>query len=162
MKNDIVFHALSGSDGVSSYLGDASQREELFGLFFFLADNTSIEWAFHYDNNNAVLGTTRKEDSTGNWAELGLPSRPGFSIHSHPGIRPTKIDEYFSIGLNAIDSSFKNFNPVIDSDWDNIQNRPESMAENYLIYFPSSNNFYRIGSHKRIIVKNGLFRKYRK
>jgi hypothetical protein len=162
MDDDSVFEALAGEMGTSSYLVPLSNGAELLGLFFFLADNTSIEWAFHYNENEAVLGTTRNESATGNWETLGLSSKPLFSIHSHPNITPTSLDEYFSMGMNPVDSSYKIFNPIVGYDWYNVQNHYKTMADNYTVYFPNSKNVYRLAYPNKATVKNDPYKKYRK
>ena len=119
----------------------------------FLSDNTSVEWAFHYNSDKVVVGTTHDSESTGNWKKFGLTTRPIFSIHSHPNISPNAYDEYFSMGMVPTDASNKSFNPIIGFDWFNMQNKPEELAKTYLVYFPQSRNFYRLGFPNKITVK---------
>ena len=161
MSNSTVFSALKGDKGVSSYIGGISERQDLFRLFFFLSDNSSSEWAFHYNAKKVVIGTIHNGETAGDWEILGLNEKPSFSIHSHPDIPATPTDEYFSMGMNPVNHSFERINPLPGLDWYNVQHFPQRKAKIYFVYFPNSKNFYRLAYPNKLATKHNLFSKYR-
>ncbi len=161
MEDDSVFDSIKGTTGKASYVGEVKESSELLSLFFFLSDNSSVEWALHQNKSQVVLGTMRDSDYAGSWDRLGLNERPSFSIHSHPDINATRYDEFFSLGMIPVDQNYNSFNPIIGYDWNTVQTKHHYVAENYLVYFPRSGNFYRLGYPNKVAIKNGLFEKYR-
>ena len=129
---------------------DKESVENAIGLFLFLADNTSFEWAVHIGKDNTVLGTKYNETAAGYWGDYGLMDVPETSIHSHPG---------------KYGSKYENFGEVDDlrGDFDRMKEHPELKADNYYIYYPNSKTTYSIMKKPLQITepRNGL-EKYRK
>ncbi len=129
---------------------DKESVENAIGLFLFLADNTSFEWAVHIGKENAVLGTKYKESNAGYWGDYGLTDVPKTSIHSHPGKYGSKYEKY-----GEVDD--------LEGDFKRMKEHPELKANNYYIYYPNSKNTYSIKKKPMQITepRNGL-EKYRK
>ena len=64
------------------------RKTDAIGLFLFLADNTSFEWAVHIGKDGTVVGTRYNDTNAGYWGDYGLTEVPILSIHSHPGEYP--------------------------------------------------------------------------
>ena len=162
MSSDDAFESLKGTEGISTYTTSFDNFPNIMGLFFFIADHSSSEYAVHASKEEVLIGTAHHKDDVANWRNLGFKERPLFSIHSHPGINATLIDEYWSMGMKPIDDTFKSFNPIEPSDWYWMQHHPEIQAKNFVVYFPNSKCSYILGYPQKCKRCVNLFSKYRK
>lgn len=156
-----------GTKGVATlYTGSRTNQSELISLFLFLSDNSpQSEWALHIESNgNTTVGTFHDEKLAGNWKMLGVKTRPKYSIHSHPGINPNKIDEISSIAgyveRNAPDAKHPFL--VSGSDLDKVKKRSTDVGENYFVYFPNTKAFYQVLEEAVCRVVSPYFERYRR
>lgn len=156
-----------GTKGVATlYTGSRTNQSELKSLFLFLSDNSpQSEWALHIESNgNTTVGTFHDEKLAGNWKMLGVKTRPKYSIHSHPGINPNKIDVISSIAgyveRNAPDAKHPFL--VSGSDLDKVKKRSTDVGENYFVYFPNTKAFYQVLEEAVCRVVSPYFERYRR
>lgn len=156
-----------GTKGVATlYTGSRTNQSELISLFLFLSDNSpQSEWALHIESNgNTTVGTFHDEKLAGNWKMLGVKTRPKYSIHSHPGINPNKIDEISSIAgyveRNAPDAKHPFL--VSGSDLDKVKKRSTDVGENFFVYFPNTKAFYQVLEEAVCRVVSPYFERYRR
>ncbi len=107
--------------------------DDIFNIFKFAADNTSVEWVIHKNGNSYTLGTIHDSDNAGGWEDYGL-EKPDASVHSHPGINTSLGDELYSMG----------------SDYDNVvldvKKNGRQTRMNY-VYFPATTRLYHVGRY---------------
>ncbi len=122
--------------------------DDIFNIFKFAADNTSVEWVIHKNGKSYTLGTIHDTDKAGGWEDYGL-EKPDASVHSHPDIPATKNDEEFSMGLYR--EGPNKARAIIGNDWYNVRqdiDKNGKAARKSYVYFPISKNYY-------IITYNG-------
>ena len=126
------------------------RKTDAIGLFLFLADNTSFEWAVHIGKDGTVVGTRYNDTNAGYWGDYGLTEVPILSIHSHPGEYGFKYGFYGETG-------------DMEGDQQRMSKNPNAKADMYYIYYPGSKNTYQICKKDYEIkeVPKGL-EKYRK
>ena len=126
---------------------------ELMTVFFFAADNSSVEWAIYSTDAGSVLGTKHNSISSGSWEDY-IDSHPVSKIHSHPDVATDTRSEFDSMGYwlhkSAYDSQGNLINRDVSrtstGDWLNYRNEYESMNKptKSRIYFPNSHRIYRL------------------
>ena len=96
------------------------------------------------------LGSVGRESSAGSY-EIYMDSKPDISMHSHPNVMPTEIEELFSMGIRIKDKGLAQ--RWINNDWDNVVKG--KTAPIVYIYFPTSGYKYALSKkgYKREIVK---------
>lgn len=136
-----------GGFSINSYT--SSEKNDIFNVFKFAADNTSVEWVVHRNNNSYTIGTAHDSYSSGGWPDY-METTPQASVHSHPGIRSAIGEELFSMGND-------NGNVVYGSDWNrvirDVNSNGTQMRKNY-VYFPISSRLYHVGYHGPSYIRN--------
>ncbi|MDR1198836.1 MAG: DUF6443 domain-containing protein [Prevotellaceae bacterium] len=137
-RNSQFNYAEVGKEGVN----------DVFNVFKFAADNTSVEWVVHkYENDGTkyTIGTQHHDAKAGSWSDYGIPNQPAATLHSHPGNRTDIPVEMESMGFIKRDNKPKSI--WKDSDWYNVQQDVVSNGRqtrlNY-VYFPNSNRLYHV------------------
>ena len=125
---------------ISSYTS-GSNINDMFNIFLFAADNTTVEWALHRGQDNSyTIGTLHDDKNAGNWEDYGI-QKPIASVHSHPGITAEHITEIESMGY-----WYNGTYPA--GDWENVIKDVNSNGYqtrmNY-VYFPISTRLYHVG-----------------
>ena len=138
-----------------SETGFVSNYSDLLSVFFFAADNTSVEWGLYSSSSGSVLRTDH------NNREVSEPSSMAGNmvakIHSHPGVETNTKAEYNSMGFWLSNSNFDNAGNLIlgkrlvkeneTGDWLNYINAYKTMGENAAksrVYFPNSRRIYQL------------------
>ena len=138
-----------------------TNSQEVLNVFYFLADNTRVEWIVHnMDNGYSILGTRHNSDSSGfledytthaencnNFIVSG--STEVSKIHSHPDV-PIKINtELESMG-------YPNAGGFYGGDWPNYKNdylRTRGHPVTSDVYFPDSGRIYRMSLNKPFVIR---------
>ena len=138
---------------------------DLLDVFYYVADNSSVEWGLYTSISGSVLKT---DHSTG---EVSAPSSIAGNItakiHSHPETAANTKAEYDTMGFWLPDNCFtssgelipqEHYHPNATADW--ARYRLECRATNGFpaktrIYFPNSGIVYQLQYNKRptIIVR---------
>ena len=127
--------------------------DDIFNIFKFAADNTSVEWVVHKNGDAYTLGTIHDSDRAGNWEDYGL-EKPDASVHSHPGIPATKNDEEVSMGIYR--EGPNKARAIIGNDWYNVRqdiDKNGKTARKSYVYFPISKNYYVITYNGPRLIK---------
>ena len=124
--------------------GAKTSSEEVSSLFYFLADNTYVEWVLYsIDEETMLLGTKRKERSSGDFREYGI-RKPVSKIHSHPLVETDIYSELESMG-KSWNARTKKFEKILPSDISNVSNdilfNGKKATASY-VYFPKSKHTY--------------------
>ena len=137
-----------------------SDSDELMSVFFFLANNTNVEWVVHsFDNNKSVLGTTFMNSNSGSVddylvaaKESGIDSLSDATevkkIHSHPNVQEDQVKELDSMGYPPSGFYY--------SDYNNYKRQYETLGKRTPIsevYFPNSNHIYRLSVSKPFLSR---------
>ena len=135
--------------------GKASSSAVLEELFYFLSDNTKVEWVLHsFKDGQSILGTIHSTDSAGTVDDyLSLLSNWNgdtevAKIHSHPGIAKDITSELDSMGYPS--------SPFYSTDWTSYKNQymklGDSAPKSY-VYFPNSKRIYSVTENKPLLFK---------
>ena len=124
--------------------GAKTMSEEVSSIFYFLADNTNVEWVlYNIDHEMMLLGTKGMEGTSGDYREYGI-RKPISKIHSHPQVETDIYSELESMGKNW-NARTRRFEKISPSDISNVSNDLLFNGKNATIsyvYFPNSKHTY--------------------
>ena len=124
--------------------GAKTTSDEVSSIFYFLADNTNVEWVlYNIDNEMMLLGTKRMEGTSGDYRDYGI-RKPISKIHSHPQVETDTYSELESMGKNW-NTRTRRFEKISPSDISNVSNDILFNGKNATIsyvYFPNSKHTY--------------------
>ena len=124
--------------------GVLTESPDASSIFYFLADNSRVEWALYgFENGMTFLGSKREENTSGSYSEYGL-NKPAFKIHSHPSVEIDTNSELGSMGKSWNVQSHK-YELITPSDIYNasidIKYNGTKATKSY-VYFPNSKHTY--------------------
>ncbi|MDR1198834.1 MAG: hypothetical protein LBK94_07470 [Prevotellaceae bacterium] len=165
IKDRSIFDQLTITRDQNDYNGNyaiTTNREDIFNVFKFAADNTSVEWSIDgyrtkSGNNEYFIGTSHKENSVSSsygmekFDELDLI----VDIHSHPGDATWEGTKGASIGdMNNVINRYYRFEEagmINTNKWFSTEGRNTVFPKHYLYhkhsrtlyhYTPWKNNIY--------------------
>ena len=125
--------------------------DDIFNIFKFAADNTSVEWVIHKNGDAYTLGTIHDSYNAGSWEDYGL-EKPDASVHSHPGVDISEKAELNSMGYRIEKGQKK-----ASGDWKNVvidfKKNGKQTRMNY-VYFPNSSHLYHVEPRTPRYIRN--------
>jgi RHS repeat-associated protein len=148
VKNRDVLDQLTTKDASGNSVSKdhtTGSIDDVFKVFKFCSDNTSVEWGLaRYNENKYAVYTSHSSDGINFPANIGLGRINAF-VHSHPG-GPMKNDDlawYEKMTMGEITRPDSKERSIVNpSDWS--QKRNGSHPYQFYAYFPFSSNLYHI------------------
>ena len=124
--------------------GVLTDSPDASSIFYFLADNSNVEWTLYgFENGMTLLGSKREESTSGSYSDYGV-KKPAFKIHSHPLVEVDTNSELGSMGKSWNVQSHK-YELITPSDIYNasvdIRYNGTKATKSY-VYFPNSKHTY--------------------
>lgn len=144
---------------------NVSNRTDLLNVFFFVADNSKVEWGLYSSEQGNILKTSHRYEGVSE--PDFFPETNSTKIHSHPKTNPTTKDEYDSMGFWLSKYNYDESGNIILNkklikenelgDWRNYIKAYEkygNKAAKSFVYFPQSRRIYRINYNSRPTLIN--------
>ena len=130
-----------------------NEKQELFKVFKYVADNTDVEWVIHHSDKGYTLGTIHNNKSSGSYSDYGLMN-VDISLHSHPGGKYQNTKE----AIESMGYDYPTYTGALyKSDWYNVindYNENGRITRQNLVYFPITGSVYKVGLHRPLFQKN--------